>query len=71
MGFLLDNILRQQVAMREMNKKPERLICDLDSWDALVNELGPLLPMYPLPSAKPKIYGLEIEICKEPNFEVR
>jgi hypothetical protein len=70
-GFLLDNILQQSAAMREMGKKPERLVCDSDSWDVLVDELVPLMPIYPLPSSKLKIYGLEVEICKEPNFEVR
>ena len=71
MGFLLDNILQQAEVVRQTGKKPERLICDADSWDALVNEFVPSLPMYPMEFGKLKIYGLEIEFCPEPNFEVR
>ena len=70
MGFLLDNILQQSAAMWEMGKKPERLVCDSNSWDALVGELEPLIPAYPY-TDRATIYGLEVEFSQEPNFEVR
>ncbi|HTG95717.1 MAG TPA: hypothetical protein VL866_24155 [Pyrinomonadaceae bacterium] len=69
--FLLNNIRQQIVVMQQIGKKPERLVCDTRSWDALVDELVPLLPMYPLTSGRPKIYGLEVEFSPEPNFEVK
>lgn len=71
MGYLLDNILQQRAAMQAMNQTPTKLRCDADSWDALVNEIVPLLPLYPAPIyARPTVYGLEVEISVTPNFEV-
>lgn len=71
MRFLLDNIQQQIAVMRSMGKQPTKLVCDVDSWFALVDELGPLLPMYPVPLVRPpKIFGLDVEASVTPNFEV-
>jgi hypothetical protein len=72
MGFLLDNILQQQTAMREMNKTPTRLLCDPVSFDVLMDELKPFLSLtYPTDPLLPtRIYGLIVELSPTPNFEV-
>lgn len=72
MEFLLDNMRQQMAVMRSMNKTPTKLVCDSDSFDCLFSEIAPNLSMlYPCENNEPmKVYGLEVEISKEPNFEV-
>jgi len=72
MGFLLDNIRQQQIAMREMDKTPTKLLCDPASFDVLMDEVKPFLSLtYPTDPTEPtRIYGLTIEFSSTPNFEV-
>lgn len=70
MGFLLDNILQQREAIRQMDKTPTKLACDLGSFDALMNELAPSLTYPSDPTQEMRVCGLRVEFTDSPNFEV-
>lgn len=67
---LTDNVRRQIAEIRAMDQKPRKLRIDLSNWDALVDEIVPLMPMYPAPATPLRIFGLEIQFTPEPDFEV-
>lgn len=74
MSFLLDNIRHQMAVMCSMGQQPTKLRCDIDSFDALMDEIIPmtpiLVPVPDTPSGPPKIFGLEIQFSNTPDFEV-
>lgn len=69
MDFLLNNIRQQIAVMHSMDKQPTKLVCDTDSFNALMDEVVLLMPVL-IPAGPTKIYGLEIELSRTPNFEV-
>lgn len=67
---LTDNIRRQIAEMRAMDKKPSKLRIDLMNCYSLFDEIAVLMPTYSVPSGPPKIFGLDIQITSDPDFEV-
>lgn len=71
MGYLLDNILKQREELRRVGKTPIKLRCDLDSLDALIDEVAPFMSTTYQSFSEPiRVYGLAIEISDSPDFDV-
>lgn len=69
--MLAENVLAQMTQIRMMNRKPKALRCDVNSFDCLIDEIGAGATIFPVaPAGNVRIYGLEVEITSEPNFEV-